>query len=235
MSLLVDRRAASQVDWSYPDHFQQIAAFAAANDFFELQEADQLQVEMKAKRLLVGFTEGDLDYPPTSSRVPVATPGGVSGYNDDDLPKYADRILWHSQPGLAEWISQEWVYPLQQITTSSHVPLASVFRVQVNQHAARHTQHKHKHTAQRIARHSTQHNTAQWHAHSTRHSTGGIYLALRALWFRNHSLIRVPARRCSQVNHRPAEMYDMVVSLAAVELRCASNLHFGTPSPCAHL
>jgi hypothetical protein len=115
----VDLRQTDGVERSHESHVSEV--IRCAEQYKSLQSADQLYREVMAKRVLVGFAEGKLDYAPTFK----VQRGPGLAYDRKRVPSYCDRILWRSKPGLQADHRQEWVRPVPALETSDHKPLTS--------------------------------------------------------------------------------------------------------------
>jgi hypothetical protein len=116
-----DLRQTDGVERAHKKHWAEVKGLIDAGDFGQLWGAEQLTQEMAAKRVLVGFTEGKLSYPPTfkvERREDLV-------YGAKRIPSYTDRILWRSLPGSASAHTQEWVRPVTAMGTSDHKPMAA--------------------------------------------------------------------------------------------------------------
>jgi len=92
-----------------------------------LIRGDQLTKEMEGHRVLSNFQEGKITFPPT-----YRYDRGCNEWSKKKLrnvPSYCDRILWKSLPGLQ--VNQLEYGIAQNITTSDHRPVYSLFRVPV--------------------------------------------------------------------------------------------------------
>ena len=128
----VDLQQLDGVDRSAAQHVDEVCGQAAAGQFDALQSADQLHRELSTRRVLVGFSEGRLAYPPTFK---VERQRELQ-YTRKRIPSYCDRILFRSQPGLSGNHRQEWVQPVAAVASSDHKPVVSVHEVRVRAAAA---------------------------------------------------------------------------------------------------
>lgn len=88
----------------------------------ELLATDQLAREMRAGRVLPGFGEAPIAFPPTF-KVTKGAPGLMYGIKRS--PAYCDRVLWRSNlPHRAA--SAVAYYCCPQVATSDHKPVAAV-------------------------------------------------------------------------------------------------------------
>jgi hypothetical protein len=79
--------------------------------------------------VLVGFEEGPLDFPPTFKYDPGCTGGSVDErlYNEQRVPSYCDRILWHSLPARRSMVRLVEYGSLDGLVSSDHRPVRAVF------------------------------------------------------------------------------------------------------------
>ena len=129
----VDLQQLDGVDRSAEQHVDEVIEKVANRQYDVLQRADQLHRELSTKRVLVGFTEGRLNYAPTFKveRDPALK------YIRKRVPSYCDRILFRSLPGLSENQRQEWVQPVVSAASSDHKPVVSLHEVRVRSVAPR--------------------------------------------------------------------------------------------------
>ena len=123
----VDLQQLDGVDRNQGQHVDEVIDKVFKGQFDVLQRADQLHRELSTKRVLVGFTEGRLNYAPTFKveREPVLS------YTRKRVPSYCDRILFRSLPGLSANQRQEWVQPVESVASSDHKPVAALHCVLV--------------------------------------------------------------------------------------------------------
>ena len=123
----VDLQQLDGVDRSAEQHVDEVIEKVANRQYDVLQRADQLHRELSTKRVLVGFTEGRLNYAPTFKveRDPALK------YIRKRVPSYCDRILFRSLPGLSENQRQEWVQPVVSAASSDHKPVTALHSVLV--------------------------------------------------------------------------------------------------------
>eukprot|EP00456_Euglypha_rotunda_P028891 TRINITY_DN22745_c0_g1_i4.p1 TRINITY_DN22745_c0_g1~~TRINITY_DN22745_c0_g1_i4.p1 ORF type:complete len:292 (-),score=43.92 TRINITY_DN22745_c0_g1_i4:9-884(-) len=106
------------------EQFEQMVAIIEKKEGKELFSYDQLAKEMKEKRVFVGFNEGSpWKFPPTFK----VKRGMTRQYVEERSPAWCDRILWRSFEG---YVADQTSYnSCEQITTSDHKPVFSVFNL----------------------------------------------------------------------------------------------------------
>merc|ERR1711998_748659 len=102
----------------------------------ELIKLDEMKEELKCKRMLSGFEEGDYNFEPTfkvltrkkmeKEGVP---PDQDLAYTAQRWPAYCDRVLWHSHPTRLGDVTQTNLTNLKEVVTSDHKPVKSDFKV----------------------------------------------------------------------------------------------------------
>lgn len=118
----VPPQAHTQAETPTPADHAAIVARVQAQAYEELVATDQLRRELAAGRVLVGFQEAPIAFPPTF-KVQKGAPGLV--YGTKRSPAYCDRVLWRSNlPQRAA--SAQAYYCCPDIATSDHKPVAAV-------------------------------------------------------------------------------------------------------------
>ena len=100
-------------------------------DFGKLKEHDQLTIETEARRVFLGFVEGQLTFPPTYKYERGIYENGKRMYTSEKarVPSWCDRVLVHSLPGREARLL--WYTSADEVTTSDHSPVGSAFTVLV--------------------------------------------------------------------------------------------------------
>ena len=97
-----------------------------ATDWPSLYKADQLHISQENGDGFVGFSEGDLNFPPTFK---VLRKDGLE-YKTQRTPSYCDRVLWKSMPPLKTLLELTNYTALPSVTTSDHKPVLAEFLIQ---------------------------------------------------------------------------------------------------------
>mmetsp|Transcript_8604 Transcript_8604/g.9800 ORF Transcript_8604/g.9800 Transcript_8604/m.9800 type:complete len:526 (-) Transcript_8604:78-1655(-) len=84
---------------------------------------DQLTKELARKRILHGFEEGSINFPPTFKFVPGTNQYRTKKGKKERIPSYCDRILWKS----SNQVQQLSYYTTMDLVISDHKPVASQF------------------------------------------------------------------------------------------------------------
>ena len=129
MNYRIDLQQLDGVEREKERHIDDVLGMIESKDWVTLQRADQLHREVSSKRVLVGFQEGQCNYPPTFK----CQPGEELQFGRKRVPSYCDRILFRSQPGFAADLVQEWVHPVKSITSSDHKPVVAVHTLRLQE------------------------------------------------------------------------------------------------------
>jgi hypothetical protein len=129
MNYRIDLQQLDGVEREKERHIDDVLGMIESEDWVTLQRADQLHREVSSKRVLVGFQEGQCNYPPTFK----CQPGEELQFGRKRVPSYCDRILFRSQPGFAADLVQEWVHPVKSITSSDHKPVVAVHTLRLQE------------------------------------------------------------------------------------------------------
>lgn len=98
----------------------------AAQDWAELMKKDQLREQQLKGRAFAGFEEGEPAFAPTF-KVKKGTRG--IAHLGQRTPSYCDRVLWKSMPHCRRHVEQLVFGCPDEVTTSDHKPVVSIFRV----------------------------------------------------------------------------------------------------------
>ncbi|KAL2651579.1 hypothetical protein R1flu_019707 [Riccia fluitans] len=90
-------------------------------DYGNLLKFDELQKEIQESRVLHGFKEGQIKFPPTFKMQKETE----DGYDQKRMPAWCDRVLWRNLPGCS--IKQKSYFSAPKLTTSDHKPVAATF------------------------------------------------------------------------------------------------------------
>mmetsp|Transcript_30577 Transcript_30577/g.48980 ORF Transcript_30577/g.48980 Transcript_30577/m.48980 type:complete len:914 (-) Transcript_30577:4135-6876(-) len=112
------------VDWNF------VSQTIFDEHWEKLFENDQLKREMKARRVLTSFQEGEYKFPPTFK---VLRNHSNPVYVPTRCPSYCDRILWHSLPGRKSRMKQILLDSCHGVTSSDHKPVVSEFVLEIKQ------------------------------------------------------------------------------------------------------
>ena len=116
---------AAPSDTPTPEDHADVVARVRARDYAPLLAADQLAREMAAGRVLPGFVEGAIDFPPTFKVLKGAR--GLA-YGAKRSPAWCDRVLVRSNlPHRAAEVAAYWCCP--DVATSDHKPVAAALRL----------------------------------------------------------------------------------------------------------
>ena len=97
-------------------------------DYQTLSRADQLLAEMEAGRVMAGFSEGPLDFPPTYRW---ERDSDFISYKRGQAPSYTDRVLHRSLPGLADRLSLLEYTSAHDYFGSDHRPVRALYELHV--------------------------------------------------------------------------------------------------------
>jgi hypothetical protein len=120
----------------------QFAHGSAQASWTELLQHDELLQAIQAREILSGFEEPPVTFLPTFPRQ-IGVPASYSMSSSktcSDLfedvqvgpPAYADRILTHSLPDARERIRNVGYWVCEDITTSSHRPVCSIYELEID-------------------------------------------------------------------------------------------------------
>ncbi|EGD80151.1 hypothetical protein PTSG_10834 [Salpingoeca rosetta] len=112
---------------SHDDRFKLVTSWIESREWDKINEADELRPDRSAGRVLTGFQEGAMLFPPTYK----VERASELQYRDQRIPAYCDRILWRSMPGLDTAVTQTSLEPLLTVPTSDHKPLRATFSIRV--------------------------------------------------------------------------------------------------------
>ncbi|KAF0685752.1 Aste57867_22360 [Aphanomyces stellatus] len=113
------------------------ATDVAETEWSDVVECDNLRSLMASNDVFCGFAEPEIHFLPSYPR----NFGVAAAYNstdlplvfaDSDMPSYADRILHHSLPGVENRLTPRAYYLCEHVTSSTHKPICSTFRLEVN-------------------------------------------------------------------------------------------------------
>jgi hypothetical protein len=116
-------------------------------DWQQLLQYDELTRELRAGRVLCGFTALTPAFAPTFKRVRDASlahtdltglasessdgEAGASYYSPKRMPSYTDRVLYKSLPGFAPRLQELAFESLECVSSSDHKPVRASFRLGV--------------------------------------------------------------------------------------------------------
>jgi len=106
-----------------------VGEMVAQREWDELWQHDELQHEMRQRRILFPFQEGLYHFAPTFKN--------IRGTGCLDLqsrtPSYCDRILWHSHPAKRHRCRHTLLQSKPEMVTSDHTPVVADFIVRVEE------------------------------------------------------------------------------------------------------
>ncbi|KAL3700164.1 hypothetical protein R1sor_018186 [Riccia sorocarpa] len=103
------------------EFWKEVVKKIQAGEDLRLLKFDELQKEIQESRVLHGFKEGEIKFPPTF-KMQKETEGG---YDQKRMPAWCDRVLWRNLPGCS--IEQKSYFSAPKLTTSDHKPVAATF------------------------------------------------------------------------------------------------------------
>ncbi|KAJ7533169.1 hypothetical protein O6H91_13G035900 [Diphasiastrum complanatum] len=106
--------------------WQRVVKAIEAGRYNEILQFDELRREREASRVLYGFKEGEINFPPTFK----VEKGALSLYNKRRMPAWCDRILWRTLPGHSVKLTSYVSTPT--MLTSDHKPVAATFTITVH-------------------------------------------------------------------------------------------------------
>jgi len=99
----------------------EVKELLSENNISVLQEADQFVQQKEQRKVFVGYSEGDITFPPTYKYDP-----GTSDWDSSEKsrpPAWTDRILWKG-----DLIKQSSYRSHMSLTVSDHKPVSATFR-----------------------------------------------------------------------------------------------------------
>lgn len=97
-----------------------------AGEYKDMLQYDELSREKSASRVLHGFNEGDINFPPTFKMQKDST----NTYSQKRMPAWCDRVLWQNLQGSQAKLLSYTHCPT--ISTSDHKPVSAVFALTTN-------------------------------------------------------------------------------------------------------
>lgn len=100
----------------------EIINLISRGDFQRLQQYDQLNIEKNSGRVLVDFSEGLLQFPPTFKYKKYTTDYSYFIFSTEREPSWCDRVLWRGDSKILAYGSR------QDIIQSDHKPIFGIFK-----------------------------------------------------------------------------------------------------------
>ncbi|KAG0587749.1 hypothetical protein KC19_2G188700 [Ceratodon purpureus] len=94
-----------------------------ANRWKELLKYDELRKEKGASRILAGFKEGEITFPPTFKM----QRDFLDHYDQKRMPAWCDRVLWKTLQGCHSYLISYFSAP--SILTSDHKPVGATYKL----------------------------------------------------------------------------------------------------------
>lgn len=113
---------------SEEDHKARVWNWVATRNWQALNDADELQRELRNKNCLVGFQTLRCNFPPTFK---VERQPGYQ-YIDKRRPSYTDRILWKTGHQMEQGVVPLVYEPIDVFASSDHKPIRAAFGVDLN-------------------------------------------------------------------------------------------------------
>lgn len=122
----VKRVVPAATHWSHEQKWAHVVDLIERGRYKELAGLDELIHEIKAKRIFVNFSEGDIDFAPTFK---VCRGKDYCAYQPLRVPSYCDRVLWHSMPAHRSHVRIQRYESVAHIDSSDHKPVFAEFDV----------------------------------------------------------------------------------------------------------
>lgn len=106
-----------------PEQFERMTHLIYTGQYPTLSATDQLRLQMSEHKILHGFEEGNLFFPPTFKMVR----GKEHTYDPKRSPAWCDRILWLGAPDMP--LKQTELWTCQEVTSSDHTPICATFEL----------------------------------------------------------------------------------------------------------
>ena len=129
----LDLRLVQQTTESHAAHVEAVQKMVEAEEWDTLLKADQLCAARAAGEAFVGFSEGEMHFPPTFK----VERGPGTKYLTQRTPSWCDRILWKSMPPVKANLVQTMLTSVPCVTTSDHKPVVCAFRASPSPRIAR--------------------------------------------------------------------------------------------------
>lgn len=111
--------------WSHVEKFGYVRDLIASERFDDLTAFDELGREMRERHVFAGFTEGKLCFAPTFK----VARGRPREYQQERVPSYCDRILWHSLSLHRNHVKLRRYGSVESVDTSDHKPIFGAFEL----------------------------------------------------------------------------------------------------------